>query len=255
MDKPDKLPITEHLEELRTRLILCVIAIAIGFIVSYAFKEKIFAILTRPLMEAMNQNGNMIFTGLPEAFFTYLKTAFLSGLILASPVIIYEFWMFIAPGLYKRERRALFPAIILSFLFFTGGALFGYFIVFPLGFKFFLGFATGKIKALPSMREYLTFATKLLLAFGVVFELPIIITFLARLGLVSVDFLKKNRKYAILVFFILAAILTPPDVVTQVMLAMPLVLLYEISILGAKIFGKGKKREADAESTGEEEKR
>jgi sec-independent protein translocase protein TatC len=122
----------------------------------------------------------------------------------------------------------------------VGGALFGYFVVFPFGFKFFLGFASETIKPLPSMREYLGFSSKLLLAFGLVFELPLVITFLARLGIVSVDFLKKNRKYAILLFFIGAAILTPPDVVTQIMMALPLMLLYEISIIGARIFQKKK---------------
>lgn len=247
MDKAEKRPLTEHLDELRVRLIRCVLAVIIGFVGAYAFKEKIFAILMKPLLTVMNKNGTMIFTGLPEAFFTYLKTAFIAGLILASPVIIYQFWMFVAPGLYKKERRILLPAIILSIFFFAGGALFGYFIVFPFGFRFFLGFATKNIQALPSMREYLAFSSKLLLAFGVVFELPIVITFLARLGLVSVGFLKKNRKYAILIFFIVAAILTPPDVITQTMLAMPLIILYEISIIGAKIFGREKDQKEETD--------
>ena len=123
-------------------------------------------------------------------------------------------------------------------MFFVGGALFGYFIVFPFGFKFFLGFATDIIRPLPSMKEYLSFSSKLLIAFGLVFELPLVITFLAKLGIVSVDFLKKNRKYALVIFFAGAAILTPPDVVTQVMMALPLMVLYEISIVGARIFGR-----------------
>ena len=186
----------------------------------------------------METGDKLIFTGLPEAFFTYLKVAFLSGIILATPIIFYEFWMFVAPGLYDKEKRLMFPIVFLSTLFFVGGAFFGYFIVFPYGFKFFLGFASETIRPLPSMREYLSFASKLLLAFGVVFELPLIITFLAKLGMVSVSFLKKNRKYAVLLFFVGAAILTPPDVVTQIMMALPLMVLYEISIVGAKIFGK-----------------
>jgi sec-independent protein translocase protein TatC len=137
------------------------------------------------------------------------------------------------------------PVVVLSTVFFVGGAFFGYFIVFPFGFKFFLGFASETIRPLPSMREYLGFASKLLLAFGIVFELPLIITFLAKLGMVSVSFLKKNRKYAILLFFVGAAILTPPDVVTQIMMALPLILLYEISIIGARIFGKKNFEEED----------
>ena len=238
MDDEKKIPFTAHLEELRRRLIVCFIAVGIGFVLSYGFKEKLFQILTRPLISVMKTGDKLIFTGLPEAFFTYLKVAFLSGIILATPIIFYEFWMFVAPGLYNKEKRLMFPIVFLSTLFFVAGSFFGYFIVFPYGFKFFLGFASETIQPLPSMREYLSFASKLLLAFGVVFELPLIITFLAKLGMVSVSFLKKNRKYALLLFFVGAAILTPPDVVTQVMMALPLMVLYEISIVGARIFGK-----------------
>lgn len=238
MDDDKKIPFTGHLEELRRRLIVCFVAVGIGFVLSYGFKEKLFQILTRPLIGVMETGDKLIFTGLPEAFFTYLKVAFLSGIILATPIIFYEFWMFVAPGLYDKEKRLMLPIVFLSTLFFLGGSFFGYFIVFPYGFKFFLGFASEIIRPLPSMREYLSFASKLLLAFGVVFELPLIITFLAKLGIVSVSFLKKNRKYAVLLFFVGAAILTPPDVVTQIMMALPLMLLYEISIVGARIFGK-----------------
>ncbi|MGB6010680.1 MAG: twin-arginine translocase subunit TatC [Desulfobacterales bacterium] len=238
MDDEKKIPFTSHLEELRRRLIISFIAVAIGFVLSYGFKEKLFQILTRPLISVMKTGDKLIFTGLPEAFFTYLKVAFLSGIILATPIIFYQFWVFVAPGLYDKEKRLMFPIVFLSTLFFVGGSFFGYFIVFPYGFKFFLGFASETIRPLPSMREYLSFASKLLLAFGVVFELPLVITFLAKLGMVSVSFLKKNRKYALLLFFVGAAILTPPDVVTQIMMALPLMVLYEISIIGAKIFGK-----------------
>ena len=146
----------------------------------------------------------------------------------------------------------LIPIVILSTFFFVGGSLFGYFVVFPFGFKFFLGFATETIRPLPSMKEYLGFSAKLLLAFGLVFELPLVLTFLARLGVVSVDFLKKNRKYALLLFFVGAAILTPPDVITQVMMALPLILLYEISIVGAKIFGKKNKAEEESDESPDE---
>jgi sec-independent protein translocase protein TatC len=238
MDDEKKIPFTGHLEELRRRLIVCFVAVGIGFVLSYGFKEKLFQILTRPLIGVMQTGDKLIFTGLPEAFFTYLKVAFLSGIILAAPIIFYEFWVFVAPGLYNKEKRLMVPIVFLSTLFFVGGSFFGYFIVFPYGFKFFLGFASEIIQPLPSMREYLSFASKLLLAFGLVFELPLVITFLAKLGMVSVSFLKKNRKYALLLFFVGAAILTPPDVVTQVMMALPLMVLYEISIVGARIFGK-----------------
>ncbi len=247
MDEQNKIPFTAHLEELRKRLIVCFIAVGIGFVLSYGFKEKLFQILTRPLIKVMQTGDKLIFTGLPEAFFTYLKVALFSGIILSTPVIFYQFWMFVAPGLYEKEKRHMIPIVFLSTFFFVGGSFFGYFIVFPYGFKFFLGFASEIIRPLPSMREYLSFATKLLLAFGLVFELPLVITFLAKLGMVSVSFLKKNRKYALLLFFVGAAILTPPDVVTQVMMALPLMVLYEISIVGAKIFGKKKSEEDDNE--------
>ena len=256
MDEEEKLPFTGHLEELRRRLIICFIAVGIGFAGCYLFKERLFAILMDPLVRVMQPGQNLIFTGLAEAFFTYLKVSFLAGLMMAQeaqdvlsdlirvailiafPVIIYQFWMFFAPGLYDKEKRLLIPIVFLSSVFFVGGALFGYFIVFPFGFKFFLGFATDIIRPLPSMKEYLSFSSKLLIAFGLVFELPLVITFLAKLGIVSVDFLKKNRKYALVIFFAGAAILTPPDVVTQVMMALPLMVLYEISIVGARIFGR-----------------
>jgi sec-independent protein translocase protein TatC len=246
MNEESKLPFTAHLEELRKRLIVCFVAVGIGFVISYGFKEYLFQILVHPLVKVMPPGDSLIFTGLPEAFFTYLKVAFLAGLMLAAPVIIYEFWSFVAPGLYDKEKRLMLPIVFLSTFFFIGGALFGYFLVFPWGFKFFLGFATETIRPMPSMKEYLGFSAKLLLAFGLVFELPLVITFLARLGIVSVDFLKKNRKYALLLFFVGAAILTPPDVVTQIMMALPLMLLYEISIIGARIFGKKKMEEDTA---------
>ena len=245
MIEDEKMPFTGHLEELRKRIVICFIAIGIGFIISYGFKEKIFYFLTIPLVSAMHADGKLIFTGLPEAFFTYLKVSLLSGLMLSAPVLLYQFWLFVAPGLYGKEKKLLVPIVFLSSFFFIGGALFGYFIVFPFGFKFFLGFATETIQSLPSMREYLSFSSKLLLAFGLVFELPLIITFLARLGIVTVGFLKKNRKYALLLFFVVAAILTPPDVVTQIMMAFPLMALYEISILGARVFGKKKPQKID----------
>ncbi|MBW1835499.1 MAG: twin-arginine translocase subunit TatC [Deltaproteobacteria bacterium] len=244
----DKLPFTSHLEELRKRLITCFIAAGIGFVISYGFKERLFEILIRPLIRVMEPGDKLIFTGLPEAFFTYLKVSLLTGLMLAAPVIIYQFWMFVVPGLYEKERRFLMPIVFLSSFFFIGGALFGYFIVFPFGFKFFLGFATETIQPLPSMREYLSFSSKLLLAFGLSFELPLVLTFLAKLGIITADFLKKNRKYALLLFFVGAAILTPPDVVTQIMLALPLMALYELSILGARFFGKKPPKEDDDDS-------
>ena len=243
MIEDEKLPFTSHLEELRKRLITVAIAVGVGFVAAFGFKEHLFKILVQPLINVMKEGETLIYTGLPEAFFTYLKVAFLTGLMVASPIILYQFWMFVAPGLYKNERRMMMPIVLLSSFFFIGGALFGYYVVFPWGFKFFMGFATETIRPLPSMKEYFGVSAKLLLAFGLVFELPLVLTFMAKLGIVSVDFLKKNRKYALLLFFAGAAILTPPDVITQILMALPLMVLYEISIIGAKIFGKKKPKD------------
>jgi sec-independent protein translocase protein TatC len=246
MRDDEKLPFTAHLEELRRRLIICFAAIGVGFVISYVFSKRLFEILMMPLLSAMPPEEKLIYTGLPEAFFTYLKVAFLAGVLLAIPVIMYQLWMFIAPGLYDKDKRLILPVVFLSSIFFVGGALFGYFVVFPFGFQFFMGFASDYVRPLPSMKEYLSFSAKLLFAFGIVFELPLFITFLARLGVVDVPFLKAKRKYAILLFFVFAAILTPPDVITQIMMAAPLILLYEVSIIGAKVFGKKPARK-DAE--------
>jgi len=252
MREDDKIPFTAHLEELRKRLIICFVAIGIGVVIAYGFKEKLFEILTLPLIREMRPGDKLIFTGLTEAFFTYMKVSFLAGIILVSPVIIYQFWAFVGPGLYKKERPYFVPIVLLSVFFFVGGSLFCFFVVFPFAFKFFLSFATDVIQPLPSMNEYLSFASVTMLAFGLVFELPLVIVFLARLGIVTVDFLRKNRKYAILLIFLVAAILTPgPDVVSQVLMAIPLMFLYEISIVGAIFLGKKKeiKRATEPEKT------
>jgi sec-independent protein translocase protein TatC len=239
LTEEDKLPFTAHLVELRDRLIKCVAAVGIGFALAYGFKEKLFEMLCLPLIRALQSGDKLIFTGLTEAFFTYMMVALMAGLILAAPVIIYQFWMFVAPGLYKKERMALLPAVMLSTVFFVGGALFGYFFVFPVGFKFLLGFASETIRPLPTMKEYLDFAVKMLLAFGLAFELPIVLTLMARLGIVTAESLKKIRRYSIVMAFFLGAILTPgPDVVSQLMMSVPLVILYELSIIGARIFGR-----------------
>lgn len=250
METETKSPFTEHLGELRDRLVRSFIAVGVGFAGAYAFKEQLFRILTAPLVTAMEADGNarMIFTGLPEAFFTYLKVSLLAGIVVATPVLFYEFWMFVSPGLYRNEKKYMLPVVLLSIFFFVLGSSFGYFVVFPYGFQFFLGFANDTIQAMPSMKEYLSFASKMLLAFGLVFELPLVLTFMARMGLVTVPFLKKNRKYAVLLFFVGAALITPPDVITQVMMALPLMVLYEISILGARIFGRKTPADKDAET-------
>jgi sec-independent protein translocase protein TatC len=212
--------------------------VAVGFLASYFFSEQIFTILVKPLKEELPPDSLLIFTGLPEAFLVYLKLAFFAALFLSSPVILWQVWCFIAPGLYDREKKYVYPFVIFSTLFFVAGVSFGYFIVFPLAFKFFMGYSTELIKPLPSVKEYLSFSCKMLLAFGIVFELPLFVLFLAKIGVVNERMLRSQRKFAILGIFIAAAVLTPPDVVSQILMAFPLIVLYEISILVTKFFGK-----------------
>lgn len=251
MNDEDKQPFLGHLEELRRRLVACAIAVGVGFAVSYAFSERLFNLLVMPLKAVMPQGDHLIFTNLPEMFFTYLKVAFLSGILLMAPFIFYQLWMFIAPGLYRREKRLVIPFVVSSSILFVGGALFGYFVVFPFGFKFFIGFSNEYVKALPSVKQYFSFAIKLLFAFGLVFELPVVIFFLTKMGMVTPELLSRKRKYAILMTFVLAAILTPPDVITQCMMAGPLIVLYEIGILVSRMARK--RKEDGGEEEGEEE--
>lgn len=238
MDSDEKQPFLSHLEELRKRLITSATAVGIGFAVCYFFSERIFLVLIDPLKAVMPEGDHLIFTSLPEMFLTYLKVALVTGILVTAPFLFYQLWLFIAPGLYKREKSLVIPFVLTSTVLFVGGALFGYFIVFPFGFEFFIGFSNEYIKALPSVKQYFGFALKLLFAFGVVFELPVIIFFLAKLGLVTPEFLKQKRKYAMLLTFVAAAILTPPDVITQCMMAGPLIILYEIGILVSRFARK-----------------
>jgi len=239
-----KLPLTAHLQELRKRLILSFVAIGVAFFVCYAFKEFLFDILAAPLLKVMPIGGSLIFTSVAEAFFTYMKVAFIAAVILVSPFILYQIWAFVAPGLYQKEKKYVVPFVLGGSLFFAVGVLFAYFVAIPIGFKFLLGYATDFIKPLPSMKEYLSFSIKFLLAFGLVFEFPVVLVLLARIGVVDAKMLARQRKYAILLIFVFAAIITPPDFISQVLMALPLIGLYELSIFLSKIFGK--KKEAPA---------
>lgn len=252
MSSDEKQPFMSHLEELRKRLIVCAISVGVGFVVAYIFSERLFQLLVAPLKEVMPEGEKLIFTNLPEMFFAYLKVAFIAGILASAPVIFYQIWLFVAPGLYQKEKRYLIPFVVSSTILFVGGALFGYFIVFPFGFKFFIGFANEYVKALPSVKQYFSFSIKLLFAFGIVFELPVVIFFLSKIGVVTPEFLRKKRKYAILLTFALAAILTPPDVITQCMMAVPLIVLYEIGILVARLARKKKEEDKAVEAEAQE---
>ncbi len=236
-----KLPLTSHLQELRKRLILCFIAVGAGFVICYAFSQTLFDILAKPLFKIMPAGGSLIFISVAEAFFTYMKVAFIGGLILTSPFVLYQVWAFVAPGLYRHEKRYVVPFVLAGSFFFALGILFGYFVAIPVGFKFLLGYAADLIKPMPSMKEYLSFSIKFLLAFGVVFEFPVVLVLLARIGVIEAKTMARHRKYAILLIFIFAAVMTPPDLVSQILMALPLMGLYELSIILSRIFGKKRK--------------
>lgn len=257
MTENDKrMSFTAHLIELRRRLIISVIAIAACFGVSYYYSVELYGLLTRPLIPALPPGSDyMVFTGVVEPFFIYMKVGFAGGVILASPVILYQIWGFVAPALYRNERLWFIAIVASSLVLFFSGALFAYFVVFPFGFKYLLSYSNPELRPLLSMSDYFSMVTRLLLAFGAVFQLPLVILVLARLGLVTAWQLLSWWRYAIVIILIIAAILTPtPDVFNQLLMAGPLVLLYGLGIIVAKLFGKKKapKAEPEAETEGED---
>jgi len=233
------LPVIQHLTELRSRLLKAIGAVLIGMMVGLAISDRVFTFLAKPLIDLLPEaDRRLVFTSLPEIFVVYFKVAIFSGIILACPVIFYQIWRFVEPALYEHERRSALPFVLISTLFFLLGSAFCYWQVFPWGFRFFISLSSETIQPMLTMSEYLKFSTTLILIFGTIFEMPVLISFLAKLGIIRHELLRRQRKYAIVIIFIVAAVLTPPDVLTQIMMALPMMLLYEISILGAKLFGR-----------------
>src|ERR1700733_2883361 len=242
-DKP--MPLLEHLVELRKRLMWSIVAFVIAFLVCYYFSNSIYFFLAEPLATVLREQGNpdphLIYTQLYEAFFTRIKVAFFGGAFIGFPVLASQIWLFVAPGLYRSEKRALLPFLAATpILFFLGAAL-AYYFVFPFAWRFFASFQspTGgggvPIELLPRVSEYLDLVMKLIFAFGITFELPVLLTLLAKVGIVTSKGLKRYRRYAWVGMFVVAAILAPPDIITQTGLAVPLIALYEISIIAAKM--------------------
>lgn len=224
-----------HIQDLRRCLIRITIAIFITFAASFYFWEAILEWMITPLSAALPQGReNVIFTQVGEAFFTAIKVAFFSGFIFALPVIFWQIWTFVAPGLYDNEKRFVAPFVICGTFFFLCGCAFAYYVAFPIGFKYLIHFGSQLFTALPSIGDYVSFFAKLMVGFGISFELPVITFFLAKLGLVTDKTLKDYFKFAIVFIFILAAVLTPPDVLSQFLMAIPLILLYGLSIIIAK---------------------
>ncbi len=242
----------DHLDELRRRLMYSGIAIFVGFMACWIFSEQLFLFLSQPILPFLKEGEGLAFTKLADPFLLYMKVAFLASIFITSPFVITQAWLFIAPGLYKKEKRYGIPFIFFSTLFFIGGAAFGYYLAFPRVCGFLLGVGE-QFRAIITIREYLGTLNKILLGLGLVFEMPILVFFLARLGLITPKFMIKNLRYAVLIIFIIAAIITPtPDIPTQVLFAGPMLLLYFFSILVAKIFQK-RSSDEDEDDDGDED--
>ena len=245
----EQLPFTEHLEELRKRLMIAAGSWFVAFIACYSFAERLFEFISDPVRAALPEGSSLVFITATEPFFTYLKIGAIAGVLVALPVIFWQIWGFVAPGLYAHEKKYAIPFVFASCLCFGLGTYFGFVFVFPTIFTFLIKFGTGsgEINAMLSMGSYLSLSSKLLFAFGLVFELPIVIFFLARIGVVDYHWLAKNRKYALLSAFVLGALLTPPDVISQTAIALPFIILYEVGIWIARFFGKKKIAEEEEE--------
>ncbi|MFP6748653.1 MAG: twin-arginine translocase subunit TatC [Alphaproteobacteria bacterium] len=255
----EKMPLIQHLIELRNRLLWSIGALAVGFVLCYLVAEEIYTFLVQPLADLMEgQPGRrLIYTGLHEAFFTYLKVAFFGSVCLTFPIVAGQLWAFVAPGLYKNERRAFLPFLMATPVLFLMGASLVYYLIFPLAWQFFMSFesaggpGTLAIVMEPKVNEYLALVMKLIFAFGLSFQLPVVLMLMARAGLVSSKGLAEKRKYAVVITFAAAALLTPPDIISQIGLGIPILLLYEISILGTKLVEKKRAQREAAEDAEE----
>jgi sec-independent protein translocase protein TatC len=238
IDTDNKQPFIAHLKELRDRLLICVIAVGIAFVITYYFKEKIFLLLMEPFIKVMPSKSSFIFTGVTEAFITYFKIAIVSSLFLVLPVILFEFWSFISPGLYEKEKRYVYPFMFWGSFCFLAGIVFCYFVIMPVLYRFFVSYSSEFIIALPDLKSYMNLTLKMLALFGLIFEIPLVVYYLSKAGILNYKILTSKRRYAILAIFIVSAIIATSDAAGLIMVALPLWGLYEISILIVRLFGK-----------------
>ncbi len=250
-----RMPFMEHLGELRSRLIYSLYAVLGCMCVAFAFNDELYDFLKKPLIPYLPPGSKLIFTAPAELFFTYMKISMLAGVVAASPVIFYQLWRFVAPGLYKHERKLVWPFVGISSLLFISGTVFCYAVIFPVAFQFFMSMSTEDIVPMIKVNDYLSFSASMLFIFGLIFETPLVMIFLAKLGVINAAMLRKKRRYAILLIFVIAAIATPtPDVVNQTLMAAPLMIFYEISIVFiARIDKKRALREAAEQAENEAE--
>ncbi|GAV19216.1 sec-independent protein translocase protein TatC [Mariprofundus micogutta] len=233
--KASGISVLAHLAELRRRGTIAVVVYVIGVMILMNFSEPVFEFISQPLRAALPPGTPLVFLNAPDVFFTYLKIALVLSLFVTAPVTLYQFWAFVAPGLYSHEREAFVAYFFGSLALLLAGGAFAFYVVFPLVFEFFLSFSTDTIQAMPAVKEYLSLTLKLLFAFGISFQIPIIIMLLIRLGIANVESLTDKRRYVIVWTFVFAAILTPPDIISQVLLGIPMLLLYEAGLLMARM--------------------
>ena len=236
-----------HIADLRKRLVISSITVVIMFFACFSFYEPILEWMMAPVKHALPAGTSMIAVEIQETFFTAMKVAFFGGFIISLPVIFWQLWLFLAPGLYDHEKKLVVPFVFFATLMFLLGASFAYYIVVPIGFDFLIAFGNSVVSVLPSIGKYVGFFTKLMIGFGIAFELPVITFFLAKIGIVNDQMLKDFFRYAVVLIFIVAAVLTPPDVISQVLMAAPLLILYGVSIYIAKVFNPAQKEEEEEE--------
>ena len=236
-----------HIADLRKRLTISTITVVVMFFACFSFYEPILEWMMAPVKHALPVGTSMIAVEIQETFFTAMKVAFFAGFIISLSVIFWQLWLFLAPGLYDHEKKLVVPFVFFATLMFLLGAAFAYYIVVPIGFDFLIAFGNSVVSVLPSIGKYVGFFTKLMIGFGIAFELPVITFFLAKIGIVNDQMLKDFFRYAVVLIFIISAILTPPDVISQVLMAAPLLILYGVSIYIAKVFNPAQKEEEEEE--------